>query len=111
MADAALTIHLVFFPEAGPRWARSLRMPPGSRLEAAVRASGFQQDFPAFELEQWGVGVYGKLQPLDYLLQDNDRVEIYQPLRFDPMESRRRRAQHKAQGPKKARSVKVSVRS
>ncbi len=111
MAKAELTVHLLFFPEAGPRWARRLRMPPGSRLEDALEAAGFWQDFPALALAQGDVGVYGKLQPLDYLLQDNDRVEIYQPLRFDPMESRRRRAQHKAQGPKKARSVKVSVRS
>jgi putative ubiquitin-RnfH superfamily antitoxin RatB of RatAB toxin-antitoxin module len=38
------------------------------------------------------IGVYGRRCEADTPLCDGDRVEIYRPLNFDPMESRRRRA-------------------
>lgn len=110
-AAPGLRIQLLFFPEHAPRWERQLLLPVGACLSDALQAAGFAEAFPELDLQQWGFGVYGKLQTLDYLLHDNDRVEIYQPLRYDPMESRRRRALHKAKAPKTARSVKVEVRS
>jgi putative ubiquitin-RnfH superfamily antitoxin RatB of RatAB toxin-antitoxin module len=42
------------------------------------------------------VGVFGKKRPLDSVLRDGDRVELYRPLLADPKESRRRRASAKA---------------
>ncbi|MBW8837789.1 MAG: RnfH family protein, partial [Burkholderia sp.] len=39
------------------------------------------------------VGVFGKLKPLDTVLADHDRVEIYRPLLVDPKVSRQRRVE------------------
>jgi uncharacterized protein len=35
------------------------------------------------------VGIWGKVRPLDTVLRDRDRVEIYEPLRADPKTARR----------------------
>lgn len=41
---------------------------------------------------QWYVGVYSQKKPLDYILKNNDRVEIYRSLISDPMKRRKKRA-------------------
>ncbi len=40
----------------------------------------------------WRVGVYSQKKPLNYILQANDRIEIYRPLKFEPMSRRKKRA-------------------
>lgn len=37
-------------------------------------------------------GVWGKVRPLDYVLRDGDRIETYAPLRADPKDARRAKA-------------------
>jgi putative ubiquitin-RnfH superfamily antitoxin RatB of RatAB toxin-antitoxin module len=39
-----------------------------------------------------GLGVWGRVRSESYPLRPRDRVEIYQPLKADPKEQRRRRA-------------------
>lgn len=41
------------------------------------------------------VGIYGKKKPLDTVLREHDRIEVYRPLQADPKEARRRRASGK----------------
>ena len=46
-------------------------------------------------------GIWGRVQPLDTLLRDRDRVELYRPLLVDPKEARRLRYKRaKAETPK-----------
>ncbi len=40
----------------------------------------------------WRVGIYSQKKPLNHILQANDRIEIYHPLRFEPMSRRKKRA-------------------
>ncbi len=40
----------------------------------------------------WRVGIYSQKKPLNYVLQANDRIEIYRPLKFEPMSRRKKRA-------------------
>ncbi len=40
----------------------------------------------------WRVGIYSQKKPLNYILQANDRIEIYRPLKFEPMSRRKKRA-------------------
>jgi putative ubiquitin-RnfH superfamily antitoxin RatB of RatAB toxin-antitoxin module len=44
------------------------------------------------DLANCPVGIYAKKKPLDTVLRENDRIEIYRPLVADPKDSRRRRA-------------------
>ena len=78
-----------------------LDIEPGCTLEQAISQSGLLAQFPEIDLTQNKIGIYGKLKPLDTVARDGDRIEIYRPLQADPMESRRRRAQHKTRSTKK----------
>jgi putative ubiquitin-RnfH superfamily antitoxin RatB of RatAB toxin-antitoxin module len=74
----------------------ALTLPAGSTIKQAIDSSGVLARFPEIDLSVQKVGVFGKLKPLDAGLHEGDRVEIYRALQADPMESRRRRARHKA---------------
>jgi putative ubiquitin-RnfH superfamily antitoxin RatB of RatAB toxin-antitoxin module len=64
----------------------------GTTLEQAVRRSGLLAAQPDIDLAVNPVGIYGKKKPLETVLRQHDRVEVYRPLIADPKEARRRRA-------------------
>ena len=37
------------------------------------------------------IGVFGEIKSPDHILSENDRVEIYRPLKIDPKDARRKR--------------------
>jgi putative ubiquitin-RnfH superfamily antitoxin RatB of RatAB toxin-antitoxin module len=74
---------------------REVVLPAGATLRSAIEHSGLLLDAPEINLATCRVGVYGKLKPLDTVLRERDRVEIYRSLIADPKESRRKRAQKK----------------
>ncbi|MGE5622194.1 MAG: RnfH family protein [Bacillota bacterium] len=98
MAD----IHVqVCYTRPDMQFLRDLSLPQGATLQTAVLQSGVLQAAPEIDLSVCRVGIYGKLKPLDTVLREHDRVEIYRPLVADPKESRRKRAEKR--GEKKAR--------
>ncbi|WP_341666671.1 RnfH family protein [Alcaligenes sp. SDU_A2] len=89
-------------------WRAQLTLPAASSVRDALRQADVgiglaQCGLPVQEPEALRVGVFGQRCELDQLLRDQDRVEIYRDLVFDPMESRRRRYAHKMAAPKAAR--------
>lgn len=86
----------VCFADTHGVWQRQVHVPPAATVADAIEASGFAQAYPHVNVYANGVGVYGVLRHAQFPLRAGDRVEIYRPLVFDPMESRRRRARHKA---------------
>lgn len=73
-----------------------LQIAPGASLLDAIRSSGVLKLVPEIDLSVWRVGIFGKLKTLDTQVKEGDRVEIYRPLKADPMESRRRRVNKRA---------------
>ena len=69
-----------------------LRVPAGTTLEQAVRESGILDRFPEIDLTRNQMGIFGKLNKLNTVLRNGDRVEIYRPLIADPKEVRKQRA-------------------
>jgi putative ubiquitin-RnfH superfamily antitoxin RatB of RatAB toxin-antitoxin module len=69
-----------------------LDLDSGSTVEDAIEQSAIVEKFPGFELDPGKVGVFGGKVPMDQVLRDGDRVEIYRPLIVDPKEVRRQRA-------------------
>lgn len=70
---------------------RSLEVAPGTTIEQAIAQSGLLQDVPGIDLATQPVGIYGKKKPLDTVLREHDRIEIYRPLIADPKTSKRKR--------------------
>ncbi len=75
---------------------RDLTVERGTTIEQAIAQSGVLEDIPGIDLAVQPVGLYGKKRPLDTVLRERDRIEIYRPLVADPKESRRRRADKKS---------------
>lgn len=99
-AQAGLSIEVCYAHESGI-WRQALKVPAGATLGDALAASGFQAQFPEVDPARAGTGVFGLKYGLDHVLHDGDRIEVYRPLVFDPKESRRRRAQHRAAAARK----------
>ncbi|WP_246795259.1 RnfH family protein [Burkholderia perseverans] len=68
-----------------------LAVPENTTVRAAIEASGIVARHPEIDVSVAKTGVFGKLAPLDTVLRDGDRVEIYRPLVVDPKAARQRR--------------------
>ena len=71
-----------------------IEIAPGTSLIDAVRQSKIASFFPGLDIETSATGVFGAIRNHDYVVQANDRIEIYRPLLVDPKEARRRRAKN-----------------
>ena len=67
-----------------------LQMVEGSTARQAVQAVNLQAQPATAPL-----GIFGKAVKDDYILRENDRIEIYRPLVADPKEARRKRVSNK----------------
>ena len=78
---------------------RTCVVPEGTRVRAALLASGIVDAFPQLDLATCSVGIFGKVvaDPDNQVVQAGDRLEIYRPLLADPKEIRRLRAAKAAQ--------------
>jgi putative ubiquitin-RnfH superfamily antitoxin RatB of RatAB toxin-antitoxin module len=97
MAEAP-SIEVTVSYSPAPREVREWRLtlPAGATVSQALRASGVGTFVPDIERGQLSVGVWGRVAPLDHILRERDRIEIYRPLRVDPKLARRER--FRAQG-------------
>jgi|SRR5690625_1185680 len=87
-------VEVIFAQSAEQIWRKKVSLPQGATVEHALVHSGFYQEHDV----RWHgapCGVFGVQRDSDHRLSDGDQVEIYRPLIFDPMESRRRRAAHR----------------
>ena len=73
----------------------SLDVEKGATIKQAIKQSGVLEKYPQIDLEKDKVGIFGKAQELNTVLQARDRVEIYRPITCDPKEVRRQRAKKK----------------
>lgn len=74
----------------------NLQVPVGTTLIDAAKQSGITDIFLDLDLDTADFGIWGKSKPATTHVEDGQRIEIYRPLLADPKESRRRRAEKKA---------------
>ncbi len=91
---AARTVRVtVCYARPDSVFLKTLDVPEGTTIAAAIVGSGLQQAFPEVDPSTMRVGIYGKLKTPETLLREGDRVEVYRPLTADPKQARRRRVQ------------------
>ncbi len=93
MADTPLINIEVAYATPEQQRIIPLRVPAGTTIADAIRLSAVETAFPSIDIHPDRVGVFSIKQPMDYVLSDGDRVEIYRPLQADPKEVRRQRAE------------------
>jgi uncharacterized protein len=67
---------------------------PECTVHQAIVLSGILKHFPEIDLSQQRVGVFGRFVQLNDHVCAGDRIEIYRPLKIDPKQARRKRAQN-----------------
>ncbi len=85
-----------------------LRLPAGSTVRDALRASGLFGQVAGFDEDalaagEWSVGVWGRKERAGHVLRERDRVEVVRGLNVDPKDARRMR--YRAQGEKLPRGI------
>ncbi|MEO8855390.1 MAG: RnfH family protein [Burkholderiaceae bacterium] len=86
-----IRVTLVFSP--GPRQVEEicLELAPGATVAQALELSGMRVRFPELARTPLQLGIWGRKATLEQRLRDEDRVEIYRPLKVDPKVARRTR--------------------
>jgi uncharacterized protein len=100
-ADVSNRIEVSITWSPAPRVLHTLglTLSQGACVRDALRAAA--QDVRFADLPQgYGLGIWNRRAPPEQALHSGDRVEIYRPLRVDPMVARRER--FKKQGAKSA---------
>jgi len=86
-----ITVRIVFaFREKA--WSKLLQVRRGATPMDIIELSGLLNEFPDLVKEELRYGVYSKQVNDNYLMLDNDRLEIYRPLKADPKLVRREQA-------------------
>lgn len=96
-----MNVEVVYCPRPGVCDRMQLTLPDGACVRDAVVASGLCLRHGLLP-DAVEAGIWGRKQPLQTLLRDRDRIELYCPLRVDPKEARRLRY-------KRARAAKVEL--
>jgi RnfH family Ubiquitin len=106
-AAECLECELVLCARTGTSARDALARCLAQQHQAATAERGHQQAVSDWQYaisaafgKSFSLGVWGKKAPLDQALNHGDRLEIYRPLRVDPMTARRERFQQ--QGRRKA---------
>ena len=97
LVESLLRIELAYSPAPRQVLTLAITLAPGSTVADALRASGWLQAH-GLALDALNYGVWGRMQPLDHLLRDGDRIELYRPLTVDPKEARRLRYKKQKRG-------------
>lgn len=97
-----MTVYLAYAEEAQRQHYLTLQVSHGTTLYEALAQAGWLTQFEGLArwceqvtdmvtptAKRWHVGVYAQKQPLSYLLQPFDRLEVYRSLNADPMSQRK----------------------
>ena len=100
-----MTVYLAYAEDAQRQHYLVLQVNQNTSLYEALDQSGWLSKFPELAswcqevrdivtptAKRWHIGVYAKKQPLNYLLQPLDRIEVYRSLSADPMSQRKNKS-------------------
>lgn len=86
-------IHVeVAYAEPGRQILRRVELAAGATVADAIAAAGIASEC-AIDVDTLGVGIWSKPVARSNCPRDGDRIELYRPLKADPKDARRRRAE------------------
>lgn len=100
-----IIVYLAYAEEATRQHYQTVQVSQGTTLYEALAQAGWLKQFEELAswceqvantttptAKRWHVGVYAQKQPLNYILQPSDRVEVYRSLSADPMSQRKNKS-------------------
>lgn len=82
----------VAYAEPARQFLRRVELADGANVADAIAASGIERE-AGIDANTMTLGIWSKPAQPAMTLQDGDRIELYRPLKADPKESRRHRAE------------------
>ncbi|WP_227691440.1 RnfH family protein [Psychrobacter aestuarii] len=120
--DRLITIYLAYAEDALTQHYEVLQVPTGSSIYTVLKDAGWLARFTDLgawcetvrmldtpDNKHWRVGIYAQKQPLSYIVQPFDRIEVYRSLEADPMKQRKAKTPPKKPHVRKPR-IKKSKR-
>jgi putative ubiquitin-RnfH superfamily antitoxin RatB of RatAB toxin-antitoxin module len=92
-------IVTVVYAQPGAQQVIEVDVDAGATVRQAIVASGLLAQAPELAQDELDVGVWNHRCSLDAVLRLGDRIEVYRPLRVDPKEARRKRAEVRRRRP------------
>lgn len=89
--ESRLNITLVYSPTAREVKELHLDLPLGSTVAQALAGQEAQEMLTGLNLSEASLGIWGKKTLPNRLLRDQDRIEVYRPLKVNPKVARRER--------------------
>jgi uncharacterized protein len=89
--EMKIRVTLVYSPSPRKVQEIALELPDGATVSQALQASDIQSLFPDLDLQHTLAGIWGRKAGLEQVLRDQDRVELYRPLKVNPKVARRER--------------------
>lgn len=93
-AKTSIQVELCYCAEQ-QIYRQTLQVEANADMQQIIRDSGLLEKFAELQQQELQFGVFGKLKSGNYVPYDGDRIELYRPLKVDPMEARRRRVTKK----------------
>ena len=100
-----ITVFLAYAEEATRQHYQTVQVSQGTTLYEALAQAVWLKQFEELAswceqvantttptAKRWHVGVYAQKQPLNYILQPSDRIEVYRSLSADPMSQRKNKS-------------------
>ena len=100
-----MTVYLAYAEAAARQHYLTNQVSQGTTLYEALAQAGWLTQFAELATwceqvadmttptaKRWHVGVYAQKQPLNYVLQPSDRIEVYRSLSADPMSQRKNKS-------------------
>jgi uncharacterized protein len=75
----------------------SKKLAKDSSVKQALLIFNLKTHLPNQNIDALKIGIFSKKVSLDHILQDDDRIEIYQPLMLSPEQARQKRLTIKKQ--------------
>jgi uncharacterized protein len=88
---ASIRVTVLYSPQPRTVHEWVVLLPAAATVLQALEASGLRAAFPDADLRSAVTGVWGRKARLEQTLREQDRVEIYRPLKVDPKLARRER--------------------
>ncbi|AWD32439.1 Protein RnfH [Candidatus Kinetoplastibacterium sorsogonicusi] len=79
-----ITVEIFYSHNKNHLWKQVLLLPNNTNISEALLMSDFNIYFPNINPIENGISIFGKIQSKDYILENNDRIDICRPLIFDP---------------------------
>jgi len=94
-----LLVDLVY-ALADDQYVLQLQLSEGSSIADALEVAKKDPLFARFPLQDLTTGIWGEVNPVGYLLAPGDRLELYRPLKIEPMQARRNRVKGSPTAPR-----------